>query len=189
MSRPKEHKIPTSKTRMKLTMFEETTRIERQVKFKAIKVWRRINNKTQPKIITLASFYPYIASNTKKKKQNPEVQVRCDPTELEILAKELAEGITCEKQEQETKSTVPQPNLLLRVNEEDKYEKLMIYATVRQSIRNPLIANKLKDIVKDLGAYEAHYWASIFKEIFSRTRRRIELFRPAKAFKTLYQLI
>lgn len=170
-------------------MFEETAKIERQVKFKAVKVWRKTNHKTQPKIITLASFYPYVTTNTQKRKQSPEVQARCDPTELEILAKELAEGITFEKQEQKTKSSVPQPNKMIRVNEEDKYEKLMIYATVRQSIRNPLIASKLKDIVKDLGAYEAHYWASIFKEIFSRTQKRIELFRPAKAFKTLYHLI
>jgi hypothetical protein len=169
-------------------MFEETTKVERQVRFRAMKVWRRINQKTQPKIITLALFYPF-TTLSKKKRSGPEVEARCDPSELEILAKELGEGLTFEEKETRTKSNIPQPQLTIKVLEEDKYEKLMIYAVVRQSIRSPIIANRLKDAVKDLGAYEAHYWASIFKEIFSRTQKRIELFRPSRAFKTLYHLI
>lgn len=169
-------------------MFEETAKVERQVKFKAIKVWRRINHKTQPKVITLAIFYPFTTSG-KKKQLSPELEARCDPSELEILAKELGEGITLVREGLKTKSTVPQPKLTIKTHEEDEYEKLMIYAAVRQSMRKPLAANKLKDAVKDLGAYEAHYWASIFKEIFTRTQKRIDLFKPAKAFKTLYHLI
>jgi len=169
-------------------VFEELVKVEREVKFKAKKVWRRSNDGYRPKIITIARFYPFMAVGTKRKKLEPEVEARCDPKELEILAKELGEGIVFEKHEQMTKSSVPQPGLAIRVQEEDKYEKLMIYAVVRQSIRNPLVANRLKDIIKNLGGYEAHYWASIFKEIFTRTRKRIELFRPAKAFKTLYHL-
>lgn len=169
-------------------MFEEPSKVERQVKFKAMKVWRRINQKTQQKVITLALFYPFTTLG-KKKRLGPEVEARCDLSELEILAKELGEGLIFEEKESQTKSIVPQPKLTIKVNEEDKYERLMIYAAVRQSIRSPLIANRLKDVAKDLGAYEAHYWASIFKEIFSRTQKRIELFRPARAFKTLYHLI
>ena len=169
-------------------MFEETTKVERQVKFKAIKVWRRFGQEIKPKVITLALFYPF-STLGKRKQSRPELEARCDALELEILAKELGEGITLAREELKTKSTIPQPKLTIKVHEEDEYEKLMIYATVRQSIRNPLMANRLKDIVKDLGAYEAHYWASIFKEIFGRTQKRIELFRPARSFKTLYHLI
>jgi len=169
-------------------VFEETTKIERRVKFKTIKVWRRVGQEIKPKIITLALFHPF-TTRGERKQFSPEMEARCDPSELEILAKELGEGITIEKGEPKTKSTILQPKFAIKVHEEDKYEKLMIYAAVRQSIRNPIIANRLKDIVKDLGAYEAHYWASIFKEIFSRTQKRIELFRPARAFKTLYHLI
>jgi len=169
-------------------MLEETIKIERQVKFRAIKVWRRSGQEIRPKVITLALFYPFTTIG-KKKQFNPEVEARCDPSELEILAKELIEGITIKEEESKIKSIIPQPKLTIKVHEEDKYEKLMIYAVVRQSIRNPIIANRLKDLIKDLGAYEAHYWASIFKEIFSRTQKRVELFRPARAFKTLYHLI
>lgn len=168
-------------------MFEETTKVERRVKFKAMKVWRRIGQEIKPKVITLALFYPFTTLG-KKKQSGPEVITRCDPSELEILAKELGEGITLAEEQLKTKSTIPQPKLTIKVHEEDKYEKLMIYAVVRQSIRNPLKANRLKDAVKDLGAYEAHYWASIFKEIYGRTQKRIELFRPSRAFKTLYHL-
>jgi len=166
----------------------ETTQIERTVRFRAVKVWRKVESKSQPKVITLAGFHPFTTVN-RRKKPNPEVEARCDPSELEVLAKELGEGITLVKEKITAQSSTPQLKLIMKVSEEDKYEKLMIYAVVRQSMRNPLRANRLKDIVKDLGAYEAHFWASIFKEIFSRTTSRLELYRSARAFKTLYHLI
>ena len=169
-------------------MIEEINKVERRVKFKAKKVWRRIGQEIKPKVITLAFFHPF-TTLSKKKQSGPEVIARCDCSELEILAKELGEGITFAQEQLKTRSDIPQPKLTIKVNEEDKYEKLMIYAVVRQSIRSALKANILKDVVKDLGAYEAHYWASIFKEIYGRTQKRIELFRPSRAFKTLYHLI
>lgn len=168
-------------------MLEEINKVERRVKFKAKKVWRRVGQEIKPKVITLAFFHPF-TSLSKRKQSGPEVIARCDPSELEILAKELGEGITLAQEQLKTRSTIPQPKLTIRVHEEDKYEKLMIYAVIRQSIQSPLKATRLKNAVKDLGAYEAHYWASIFKEIFGRTQKRIELYRPSRAFKTLYHL-
>jgi hypothetical protein len=173
--------------RKKRAMSEETAKIERNVKFRAIKVWRKVGLKSEPRVVNLAEFHPFMSLG-KRKQPSPEVEARCDPSELQILAKELGEGFILTYEEREGKKTTPQPKLTIKVHEEDKYEKLMVYAVVRQSMRNPLRANRLKDVVKDLGAYEAHFWASIFKEIFSRTQNRLELFRPARAFKTLYHL-
>ena len=76
----------------------------------------------------------------------------------------------------------------LKIFSEEIYEKLLIYATVRQTIRRVDKAIDLRVIVKNLGLYETHFWASIFTDIFRRTSNRKFLYRPSKAFRILYSL-
>ncbi|MCS7366030.1 MAG: hypothetical protein NDF54_11390 [archaeon GB-1867-035] len=68
------------------------------------------------------------------------------------------------------------------------FKKLLIYAAVRQTIRKAEKALDLGIIVKNLGLYETHFWASVLTETFRRTLSRKFLYRPSKAFKILYGL-
>jgi len=76
----------------------------------------------------------------------------------------------------------------LKIFSEEVYEKMLIYATVRQTIRKAEKALDLGIIVKNLGLYETHFWASVFTDTFRHTLRRRPLYRPSKAFKILYSL-
>ena len=76
----------------------------------------------------------------------------------------------------------------LKIFSEEIYEKLLIYAAVRQTIRKAEKALDLGIIVKNLGLYETHFWASVLTETFRRTLSRKFLYRPSKAFKILYGL-
>ena len=103
-------------------------------------------------------------------------------TDLKIKVKEkelihLAEILGCTKE----RDIISVPNL-------DVYNKLLLYSSVRASIRSPNKAKELAELILDLKGWDAHYWASKFREFWWRYRRPNRLRKMAKAFKLLFGL-
>ncbi len=76
----------------------------------------------------------------------------------------------------------------------DAYNKLVVYAVVRRSLRLPIKVEQLRNLVlmEDFAA-DAWWWASTFTEIYQKNANEAGvgskcLYRPAKAFKLLYDL-
>lgn len=143
-------------------------RTERHIKFRK----KRARRKTGRTTITLVEFYSL------PKSKNPDVVAACDSSELKIFVKEAG------KQEDYTLKSDE-----VTIYNDQLYEKLMIYATVRQGLRQLRKTIDLRTTVKDLGIYETHFWASSFAEIYRQTTDRRFLLRPAKAFKIFYRLV
>jgi len=76
----------------------------------------------------------------------------------------------------------------------DAYNRLMVYAVVRRNILLPSKAEQLRSLVlSNEFSGDAWWWASTFTEIYQKKARKIGvgsrcLYRPAKAFKLIYDL-
>ncbi|OYT46228.1 hypothetical protein B6U84_00855 [Candidatus Bathyarchaeota archaeon ex4484_40] len=70
----------------------------------------------------------------------------------------------------------------------DTYNRMLIYACVRKTLRSPKKARKLAYLILDLNSWEAFYWASCIRERWWRHRSVRRLYRIAKAFKTMFEL-
>lgn len=119
--------------------------------------------------VELARFYSSPSA------KDPDLEAACGHDELKLAAKEFGGEVHFEGRRVE-------------VREDHLYERLMVYAAVRQSLRRPSLALDLREAVAKLGLYELHFWASTFAEAYRARRSRAALFRPAKAFKVLHGL-
>lgn len=142
--------------------------VEHYVKFQKKNVKRRKGKTT----VNLTEFYPL--SNSK----NPDVVASCDKNEITIFVKEISKP---------EYYTLKDDEIIVRSDE--VYEKLIVYAVVRQSLNRLDKIADLKTIVKELGIYEAHFWASSFAETYRATSNRWLLMRPARSFKILHGLV
>ncbi|RLI36046.1 hypothetical protein DRO55_04275 [Candidatus Bathyarchaeota archaeon] len=70
----------------------------------------------------------------------------------------------------------------------DPYNRVLIYACVRKTIRSPRKARYLASLVLDLNSWEAFYWASTIREDWWLNRSVKRLYKVAKAFKILFNL-
>ena len=70
----------------------------------------------------------------------------------------------------------------------DQYNRILIYAYVRKTIRSPGKANCLANLILDLNSWEAFYWASVIRENWWEHRSIKKLYRVAKSFKLLFNL-
>ncbi|MCD6443382.1 hypothetical protein J7L70_00015 [Candidatus Bathyarchaeota archaeon] len=146
----------------------EMGKVEHHIKFREKKMRRKAGRT----LVTLVEFFSLPNS------KNPDVIAACDKNELVILVKELGKPEAYMLKDDE-----------IIVYDDKLYEKLIIYATVRQGMRQPDKSIELRTIVKDLGIYETHFWASSFAEIYRQTSDRRLLLRPAKAFKIFHGLV
>jgi len=133
---------------------------------------KKVRRKAGRVLITIAEFFSL--PNAK----DPDLAAACDKNELLILAKELGKP-----------SHYAVEDDGIAVYDDQLYEKLMVYAAVRQGMRQPDKSIELRSVVRNLGIYETHFWASNFAETYRETTDRRFLLRPAKAFKILYGLV
>ncbi|RLB11001.1 MAG: hypothetical protein DRG27_02040 [Deltaproteobacteria bacterium] len=70
----------------------------------------------------------------------------------------------------------------------DIYNRLLIYACVRISLRNRGKIRDLAKLVFELSNLDAHYWASRFRELWWRHGKYRPLLNTAKAFKLFFGL-
>jgi hypothetical protein len=104
-----------------------------------------------------------------------------DREELLYLAKKLG----CE---------VAEERKWITTDNGDAYNRLMVYAVLRRSLRLPEKVEQLRGLVlSEDFAGDAWWWASTFTEIYQKKAGEASvgsrcLYRPAKAFKLLYNL-
>ena len=70
----------------------------------------------------------------------------------------------------------------------DIYNRLLIYACVRMSLRSGRKIRDLAKLVFELSNLDAHYWASRFRELWWRHGKYRPLLNTAKAFKLFFGL-
>ena len=70
----------------------------------------------------------------------------------------------------------------------DIYNRLLIYACVRISLRSRRKIKDLATLVFELGNLDAHYWASRFRELWWKHGKYRPLLNTAKAFKLFFGL-
>ena len=77
---------------------------------------------------------------------------------------------------------------LISVRNLDAYNRLIIYAWVRSTIKNPETAKRLASLVLDINSWDALYWASRLRELYWNREKYSRRLRLAKAFKLFFGL-
>ncbi|MEM3710057.1 MAG: hypothetical protein QXL46_04025 [Nitrososphaerales archaeon] len=121
------------------------------------------------------SYTEFLWSSTPNNpiKGSVDLRVRFNPLELSWLASNLSCTID--------NGSIIAPSL-------DIYNRLLIYASVRPTLRNNEKAKELALLVLDLNGWDAHYWASRFRELWWKYESYRCLLKVAKAFKLFFGL-
>lgn len=114
------------------------------------------------------------STSRKPLKSSVDLEARINPRELLLLAKEL--GIPVKG----NRALVP--NL-------DLYNRLLIYACVRGSLRENIEGvRRLREQVISMTSWDAHYWASAFRELWWKYGKRSKLRRVIRAFRLFFEI-
>lgn len=70
----------------------------------------------------------------------------------------------------------------------DAYNRLIIYAWIRSTVKKPETAKKLASLVLDINSWDALYWASRLRELYWNREKYSRRLRLAKAFKLFFGL-
>ncbi|MEM1557688.1 MAG: hypothetical protein QXL27_09475 [Candidatus Bathyarchaeia archaeon] len=106
-------------------------------------------------------------------KSSIDLKTKINPKELLLLAEEF-------------NSTTEDGRIL--VQSLDIYNRLLIYACVRASLRKSENIRKLRGLISGMTSYDAHYWASAFRELWWKYGRRVSLQKTIKAFKLFFRI-
>jgi len=106
-------------------------------------------------------------------KSSIDLKAKINPNELLLLAKEF--GISIEK------------NKILVQNLE-LYNRLLIYACVRPSLRKIESIRRLEEQIFGMTSWDAHYWASAFREMWWKHGKRAKLQNVVRAFKLFFEI-
>jgi len=121
------------------------------------------------------------AEEKSEKSSSVDVKVSVpNPDELTAIARMLGCKVSKEKK-------------WISTDNENAYFRLIVYAVVRQTLRIPAKIDLLKTLVMDKGFdTDAWWWANTFINKYSEGAKKgvgIKcLYRPAKAFKLVYNL-
>jgi hypothetical protein len=102
-----------------------------------------------------------------------DLKVRVNPIELFYLV----DTLNCPAKDVE----ILPPTLEL-------YSRLLIYASVRPTVRNGVKARDLAQLVLDLNSLDTHYWSSRFRELWWRHGCYRPLMKTSKSFKLFFGL-
>jgi len=134
-----------------------------------------------------ANFRSYATKEGEEAEEKPEKSSSVDvkvsvpnPDELTAIARMLGCKVSKEKK-------------WISTDNESAYFRLIVYAVVRQTLRTPAKIDLLKTLVMDKGFdTDAWWWANTFINKYSEGAKKgvgIKcLYRPAKAFKLVYNL-
>jgi hypothetical protein len=106
-------------------------------------------------------------------KSSIDLKTRINPNELLLLAKEFSN---------------PVDNGKIVVQNLEQYNRLLIYACVRPSLKKVESIRKLQAEIFDMTSWDAHYWASAFRELWWKHGKHAEIQRLVKAFKLFFEI-
>lgn len=102
-----------------------------------------------------------------------DLKIKARSEELIWLAKSLNSPIK--------KNEIPLSNL-------DSYNRLLIYACVRPTVKNIEKARMLATLILEINSWDAFYWASRFRELWWEYKSYRRLLKVARAFKLFFGL-
>ncbi|MEM1574084.1 MAG: hypothetical protein QXI49_07325 [Candidatus Methanomethylicaceae archaeon] len=117
-------------------------------------------------IIFLWSSTPYAPLRS-----SIDLKIKINPNELFFLANDF----NCQIKD----NKIFIPNLEL-------YNRLLIYACVRPSLKKTESIHKLSECIYNMTSWDAHYWASAFRELWWKYRKRRNLLKTIKGFKLFF---
>jgi hypothetical protein len=107
-------------------------------------------------------------------KYSIDLKTKINPKELLLLAKEFS---------------IPVEENKILVQNLELYNRLLIYACVRPSLReNIKSVRKLQEKIFDMTSWDAHYWASAFRELWWKHGKRLKLQKAVKAFRLFFEI-
>lgn len=71
---------------------------------------------------------------------------------------------------------------------QDAYNRLLVYACVRTSLRKPTGVLRLLDCVVEMSGWDALYWASAFRKLWWSGPNHRSLCKAVKAFKLFFNV-
>lgn len=77
---------------------------------------------------------------------------------------------------------------LFKTEDPESYLRVFVYAAVRQTLRSEVEIEKLQDLIEKLPLFDIRYWASIFREKYEKWGSIKALYKPARAFRLVYEL-
>ncbi|RLG39155.1 hypothetical protein DRN79_00400 [Methanosarcinales archaeon] len=122
--------------------------------------------------IKLGKNLTFMWSSAPDTKGSTDLKIRQIP-ELAIIAKNMG----CRIQ-----------NGRIFIPDLDIYNRLLIYACVRISMRSRIKIRDLATLVFELSSLDAHYWASRFRELWWKHEKYRPLLKTAKAFRLFFGL-
>lgn len=148
-------------------------------------IYRITWTKTKGRLYVTFRSYPITENKTKINKQSKDyIDIKVSANNQEELLY-LANKFVCEISEEKK---------WISTDKGDTYNKLMVYMVVRRSLRLPWKQEYLRELVLN-GDFtgDSWWWASTFTEIYQKKSWEVGvgsrcLYRPAKAFKLLYDL-
>jgi hypothetical protein len=102
-----------------------------------------------------------------------DLKTKINPYELLLLAKEF---------------NCPVDDNRILIQNLEQYNRLLIYACVRPLLKNAESICKLQEKIFDMTSWDAHYWASAFRESWWKYGKHSELHRLIKAFILFFEL-
>jgi hypothetical protein len=71
---------------------------------------------------------------------------------------------------------------------QDAYNRLLVYACVRATLKRPSKVLRLADCVIEMSSWDAHYWASAFRKLWWSNFNHRSLYKTVKAFKLFFDI-
>jgi len=106
-------------------------------------------------------------------KSSIDLKTKINPYELLLFAKEF---------------NCPADDSRILVQNLEQYNRLLIYACVRALLKNAGSIRKLKEQILNMTSWDAHYWASAFRESWWKYGKHSELQRLIKAFILFFEI-
>jgi len=133
-----------------------------------------LNINYQIKLNKKEAIFIWGSTPQKPLKSSIDLKARINPKELVLLAKEFDAHIYSNK---------------ILVHDLDTYNRLLIYASVRSSLgKDPERIHKFREVIFDMTSWDAHYWASAFRELWWKYGKRNKLRNMIKAFMLFFEI-
>jgi hypothetical protein len=132
-----------------------------------------LQTKYQIKLTKNKSTFIWSSTPQAPLKSSIDLKTKISPDELLLLAKEF---------------NSPVDNGKILVQNLEQYNRLLIYACVRPSLKKTESIRNLQAQIFDMTSWDAHYWASAFRELWWKKGKHAELQRLVKAFKLFFEI-
>jgi len=132
-----------------------------------------LQTKYQIKLAKNRATFIWSSTPQKPLKSSIDLKTKINTDELLIIAKELS---------------VPVEDNKIMVQNLELYNRLLIYACIRPSLRKAESICRLQEKIFDMTSWDAHYWASAFRELWWKHGKRAGLQNVVKAFRLFFEI-